>query len=321
MQYPPAELLPSVPEIEAWLVEVTAAAYLQRRCILKRMREAKRLNLPRFLYRFQSLRRTAGETPKIMADSLERLRVPIVESLLHLQSPERFNDPFDMGADFQIGGNRADKIFRYRSLFEKQNPRGKLSEREAYIEKMLNTPPEQLLPGIRASYRSARRDFGLVCFAGGDDPARNVLMWSHYGAEHSGLCLQFDPARDVRVFHSALHVDYSDTYPVIDYIVNFQKAISASLLRKHTRWLYEQEHRISRPDQAGRYLQFHPEALSGIIFGCRASAAVEEATHGLLAERYAKGLPRVRVLRAKQNPTRYELDIVRGAALEGAALE
>ena len=31
-------------------------------------------------------------------------------------------------------------------------------------------------------------------------------MWSHYGSEHSGVCLQFDPAYDVRVFTHAVTV-------------------------------------------------------------------------------------------------------------------
>ena len=331
-----AELRPTHPDIEAWLRRMASATPVAWRRELRQMRADGKLKLPRFLYRFQSVRRTppgdSGELPKILPHSKERLRIAIVESLLHLRSPEEFNDPFEMHADFKMGGTRVDRVARYRQLFKTQNPRGKLSEREAFVSRMLETPPETLLPGIRTSYRNACKDFGLVCFVGGDRStpscpsgqgadrkscdvaARSVLMWSHYGSEHAGVCLQFDPARDVRVFHAALHLDYDDQYPMIDWVVDFHKGIGDSLLRKHTRWRYEEEHRISAPDQAGRFLPFRAEALSGIVFGCRAAPDLEQMIRGLLSERRANGLPNVRLYRAEQHSRRYDLRIAKSPA-------
>lgn len=159
MPYPIAQLLRHGPEMEAWFVKMDAMSRLHRRIVLKKMRASGKLALPRFLYRFQSLRRTPNrksEDPPFAADSLDRLRVPLLESLLALRSPEAFIDPFDMGADIQIGGTEYDKVIRYRDLFERQNPSGKLSEREAFVARMLGTPREKLLSQIASSYCNAR---------------------------------------------------------------------------------------------------------------------------------------------------------------------
>ena len=104
------------------------------------------------------------------------------------------------------------------------------------------------------------------------------------------------------------------TYPLIDWIVDFHGGIGRAILRKHTRWRYEHEHRISIPDTAGKYLPFCADALRGIILGCRADAEVEAALVALLAERAALKLQPIRLYRATQNPVRYALDIKKAAA-------
>ncbi len=321
--------------MESWFTEMEALSPLRRRIIMRKMRADKKLPLPRLLYRFQSLRRTVNrkpDDPVFLADSIERLRIPIVHSLLALRSPTEFNDPFDMCARFEIGGTDHDKRVRYRGMFETFNPNGKLSEREAWVAEMLKKSPDELLPRIEKSHRDIVRQFGVTCFVGGDKfartaptppdsptreyPARDILMWSHYGAEHSGVCLQFDPSLDVRVLTHAVTVDYcdDDDYPTIDWIVDFHGGIGRAILRKHARWRYEHEHRISIPDTAGKYLPFRAGALCGIILGCRADAEVEAAVVELLTERAALKLPTVRLYRATQNRARYELDIRRVAA-------
>jgi hypothetical protein len=332
MPYETVSLLKHGAFMESWFTEMEALSPLHRRIVLRRMRANKKLPLPRLLYRFQSLRRTVNRKPHdpvFIADSIERLRVPVVHSLLALRSPTEFNDPFDMGANIQIGGTDGQKRSRYRGMFEAFNPHGKLSEREAWVAAMLTKSKDELLPRIEKSHRNAVRDFGVICFVGGDKfvnespapesptreyPARDILMWSHYGAAHSGICLQFDPSLDVRVFAHAVTVDYCDAYPTIDWIVDFHGGIGRAILRKHTRWRYEHEQRISMPDAAGKFLPFRPEALRGMILGCRVNADVEGAVADLLAERADAKLPPVRLYRAAQNRARYKLDIRKVAA-------
>lgn len=311
MPYPLAQLLPN-PQLEWWFAMMEGESYLSRRIILKKMRDAGKIYLPRFLYRFQSLRRVPDRQANqavFQAESMRRLRVPLVDSLLALRSPEEFNDPFDMRARIVVGGTHEQKVARYRSLFEQHNTQGAAGEREAFVERMLAGPNEELLARVATSLDNNRRAYGVVCFSAGEDPARDVLMWSHYGASHTGVCLQYDPARDVRVLSHAVSVDYSAEYPVIDWIVGFQDSIRNSLLRKHPRWRSEDEHRIVFPNEAGKYLPFRAEALTAVILGCRADEDVLTTVRELLAERAGRGLPRVRMYQAQQNPDRYELDI------------
>ena len=317
MAYETVSLLEHGAFMESWFTEMEAFPPLRRRITLKRMRVAKKLSLPRLIYRFQPLRRTVNRKahePAFMAESMERLRVPIVHSLLALRSPTEFNDPFDMCARFEIGGTDLDKRARYRGMFEQHNPHGKVSEREAFVAEMLKRSKAELLPRIQKSHLDIVKHFGVACFVGGDDAARDILMWSHYGSEHCGVCLQFAPALDVRVFTHAVTVEYCNTYPTIDWIVDFHKGIGRSILRKYTQWEYEHEHRISIPDAAGKYLPFRSDALRGIILGCRADGEVEAAVVELLAERAALKLPPVRLYRATQNPARYSVDIRKAAA-------
>lgn len=316
--------------MENWFAAMEALTPVKRRKVLTGMRIAKKLRLPRLIYRFQSLRRTVDRKPHepiFMADSIERLRVPLVHSLLALRSPTEFNDPFDMCARLEIGGTQQQKRTRYEGMFTQGNPAGTPVQREAFVVELLNTPDAHLLSRIQTSHRNVVKAFGVACFVGGGKaestewpqgtegsparqyPARDVLMWSHYAAEHSGVCLQFDPAFDVRVLTHAVRVDYCDDYPVIDWIVDFHGGIGRAILRKHSRWKYEREHRISIPDAAGKYLRFRPEALRGIILGCRADTDVKTAVAQLLAERTAAQLPPVNLYRAVQNESRYALDI------------
>src|SRR5262249_31145599 len=110
-------------------------------------------------------------------------------------------------------------------------------------------------------------NIGVCSFA---SSPRNVLMWSHYAAGHSGGCLQFERARDPATFLGALRVDYDGTYPSINWFSrDMADQIKLPLLQKHPDWEYEQESRIVAVDRADERLYFHPTGLTAIVFGCR----------------------------------------------------
>jgi hypothetical protein len=231
----------------------------------------------------------------------------LVDSVLPLSSPAWFNDPFDMHARIVVDGTHEERRRRYTEIAEAQTPPLGWKRREEAIQTLMSRSEGELRQRAQESYSNAAKEFGVCCFVG--DRARDVLMWSHYADNHKGVCLQFDYARDVPVFARAVSIDYIDDYPTINWIHNFQRSIGKAILRKHTRWAYENEFRISEPWQAGKYIGFRPEALTGLIFGCRADGDVEKVVDGLLKQRAAAGLPDVRLFRAKQNDKKYELDI------------
>ena len=102
---------------------------------------------------------------------------------------------------------------------------------------------------MAADFRSGN---GLLCFSRNWD---NLLMWSHYGASHTGLCLGFDIPdeeggydMEVRYQPNVLKIRMPDD-------VNFD-LVNRLLRPKHESWSYEQESRVfvklnDRPTRKG----------------------------------------------------------------------
>ncbi len=61
-------------------------------------------------------------------------------------------------------------------------------------------------------YRLLDGSFGVLCLSERPD---DILLWSHYGNSHSGLCLEFDAAGHPDVFPRLRPVTYQEKYPII----------------------------------------------------------------------------------------------------------
>lgn len=288
-----------VPEPDAAILRIAQAPYLQRRTVMH-----VRMNPPRpphFHYKFRELKRVdspRASGPEFTETSIQQLSSTLIDSLLWLSSPEDFNDPFDTWVVWTIEGTDEQKLSRLQSLADEHLSHLTPQEREAGLRNAMQTTPDEMLPMLRASFAEQRRRFGICCFAG--DP-RDVLMWSHYAGSHSGICLQFETARDPRVFMRALSVDYVDKPPVINWINEIHSRVGESFTQKHRRWVYEREHRIIQHDRAHCYIRFLPAALTGIIFGCKADDDVKRTVGKLLFERRSRGMPPVKLYYAHQH--------------------
>lgn len=243
---------------------------------------------PRYLYKYRGVEPDDSQ-------SVGELRDMVVESLLWMSSPERFNDPADLQATWVIEGSAAELRARINALVKELEPGLSFKQRDRKVLDLMEKPREELLRGVQASYAEQRRTFGVCCFA--TDP-RNVLMWSHYANRHKGVCLQYEFARDVPVIARAQHVDYleEDAFQPINWThaTSMRDALGNTLTRKHKRWDYEDEYRIMLDGQAGTYLPVRAEALAGVIFGCHATDAVRGTISNLLTERAARRLAPVK---------------------------
>jgi hypothetical protein len=293
-----------VPSLEPWLASVEALPYLDRRRVLSKMPKP----FPRFLYKYRSLARSTDDsaTPgAITATAIDRLRDVIVESALRLSRPSEFNDPFDMSAHIVIEGTPSQKLERYRELAKSQKVPYKEID-QAVRQLFLND--HQLPEVLRKSVETHRHTTGVYSFAG--DP-RSILMWSHYAAENTGLCFQFEIAQDVRIFCRAVAVQYRDDYPIINWLVGFRDSVLPLLLAKHRGWEYEKETRLIIADQAAKYVQFHPAGLRSIIFGARTPNDSIDAISDLLKERKRLGNPDLSLYRARAHHRSYKITIER----------
>jgi hypothetical protein len=255
----------------------------------------------RFLYKYFAFRKEHFVT---------NLRDVIVQSKLRLSPPIDFNDPFDMTAVIALESTVDQRRARFTRLIRDQSPGVPEHEQQQALQRLMSASDEDLLRVCRTSLETVRHTTGVYCFAGN---AKNILMWSHYAGDHTGVCLQFERAHDYTGFAPAVTVDYVDDLPVVNWITDptGDEGIGKMLTKKHPCWEYEGESRIVIIEQAGRYWPFRPEALRSIIFGCASDEKVIETVRGLLAERAAAGHPPVATYVATKHATRYQLVVRR----------
>jgi len=132
-------------------------------------------------------------------------------------------------------------------------------------------------------------------------------MWSHYASNHGGNCLQFETARDVLTFTQIIKIEYSDDYPVVNWIKDFYDGVERIIGTKYRTWSYERETRILIWNAAHTYFSWRPDALQVIIIGCRTKDNTLQKLQPLLAERESAGLPMPMLYRAVQHESTYRL--------------
>lgn len=89
-------------------------------------------------------------------------------------------------------------------------------------------------------------EFGLLCFSRNWD---NILLWSHYGASHTGLCLGFDIPDGIPGMPPGDAYDLDVRYQPNLLQINGPDDVSLDLITrllttKHESWSYEQEVRL-----------------------------------------------------------------------------
>ena len=130
------------------------------------------------------------------------------------------------------------------------------------IERLLKNP-QKLVEAQQSSLEDNINGQGICCFA---ENYTNTLMWSHYAANHTGICLVFKPHLDTSLF--VVKVQYKDEFVPQNYYGEHRKGVLSMLSTKSNDWKYEQEYRsISKPGPN----PFNKAMLSEVIFGCRAT--------------------------------------------------
>jgi hypothetical protein len=240
----------------------------------------------------------------------------LVRDELYFATPEACNDPFDcrfeVSLDDPVKGLKAflDEqrvvsqmmqsvgVSFESPLPEELAPSSRLAtmtdpELSAYADEVyqrfdFGNPEQQQI--TKRTLEDARNRIGVCCFAGRGD---NLLMHAHYGAQHTGCCLEFqirDDAGDRQsIFEESVldfrDVIYQDPPPsVLLYEMGTLESIFRVTLTKHTRWAYEEEIRVVRFKGPGP-VRYRREALTGLIFGYKTSQEDVELVLGWLGAR------------------------------------
>lgn len=210
-----------------------------------------------YLYRYRHLNGEHREWTKRI----------ITDYILYFASPSTFNDPFDCRvhylSSFDTDEFRRQHIKRLKERIPDLNRKGR---RAKATEDMKILKPEEFIVQVTNGLQKDLDQVGVLSLSASE---RNILLWSHYAAGHTGLCLKFIATNQTPFFGSALPVNYDPTYPEICVTSSMGEQIDAFLLTKAKDWEYEREYRIIDHDNGPGEKTFPSEFLVGLIFGAR----------------------------------------------------
>jgi|694.fasta_scaffold121259_2 hypothetical protein len=185
----------------------------------------------------------------------------LVNAELWFAAPTSFNDPFDCQINDQTNWSDAN-IRDY--VTRTAQATGQQIDPEDIVRK------NQQFPGsfnkfFTSNFKKLLSKQGVACFLQNPD---NLLLWAHYSASHTGVCLKFDITKDEDLFALTFAVKYSKDYPQFDYLTERDQLVNKAMLTKSIHWKYEDEIRVIKT-KFGNH-PFAKESLKEIIFGCKA---------------------------------------------------
>lgn len=127
------------------------------------------------------------------------------------------------------------------------------------------------------------QEVGVLCLSAVGD---SILMWSHYGKQHTGLCLGFESSPYTPFFGRAQEVLYDENLPTVDvFNTSCETQVDQLFLTKYSDWHYEKEWRIIEHDAGPGSYEYPGELLRTITFGLRTSASDRERVRSWAAKR------------------------------------
>lgn len=224
---------------------------------------------------------------------------------VYFGSPRNFNDPYDCAITATVASPTKDEL--------KQALESYLSAPD--IPAKIKTPmakmhpdemKRQLVSGATKGLAIARDNFldsnGVTCFSETND---NLLMWSHYGGQCQGFCLEF--RTNYEPFNNIRPVKYVKQMPEIRLpsIISLDDCDQFIDLycTKSESWAYEREwrgiHRV-----AGTVFTYPPEALKAIYFG----PSIDRQALEIICLILAGQNPDVELWRGSRSATDFEVD-------------
>lgn len=242
---------------------------------------------------------------KYKACNEDHLKSYILDSHMYMSDRSELNDPFDIKSRIEfVGGG----INRQAYLNHLKNQTEMTHTKKKEVETRLSSA-KKIEKMIRLKLQNEISKTGVHSLT--KNP-RDLLMWAHYADKHQGVCLIFNTCRDVDTFVAALPVNYSKSYPIIQYHIGIgPELVKKSFLTKSNDWEYESERRIFDQGCAKKYLAFHPNALFGIVLGAKISEPNKSMIQSLISKRVSKGLSELKVFQARCSDSEYKLNIWR----------
>ncbi|GGI27729.1 DUF2971 domain-containing protein [Pedobacter mendelii] len=203
----------------------------------------------------------------------EHLLDSLSNNYLWFSNPLDFNDPYDCNLGLQSDCSFID-LFRYLISENISNNWNKSIAFIANRSQELFENPLKRLALLKETDKNTVSKIGICCFS---ERADSLLMWSHYGSKHTGICLSFDITKDPDLFSRLLYkVEYPNRYPIYNWPNDKGKFQLFRLLvaTKSKEWEYESEIRLVRENLVFPWrgkVNFKRKALVSIKFGYNSS--------------------------------------------------
>jgi hypothetical protein len=237
------------------------------------------------------------------AKGREFARNMIVYGELYYATKEQLNDPMDMHWRERYPSEPGEQ-FRFARAFLAANGLENHSDVRLQLESICNIIRAQqiynndAIDGIIGT--RIKIELGVLCLSKISD---DFLMWSHYAAGHSGICVGIRTAAVRGRFRKCLYEEVPGFLDAWDFINHRQDLFIQASRTKAKRWEYEQEWRsLSMPPGPRRI----PGCVDSLIFGATTDEKIREEVLAAVSE---SGQP-IKLFQAVRHPTRYELDIV-----------
>jgi hypothetical protein len=218
--------------------------YDNKKLILKAVKDG---SYPRHVYKYR--------------DISDRTKDILRKGEFWFANPSSFNDPFDcnLSESQKIRLHDLKKHFSTLAIAP-QNI-------QKYIEINKKTP-NKIREMVIKTKNTAINKRGILSLSANHN---NILMWSHYASNHSGLVICLDILADPEFFLMPINIKYVDSYTESNYLKNAKKSTDDSLKLKSKLWKYEEEIRIYK--KAYGLYQINKNAIAKIYFGVKTKQA------------------------------------------------
>jgi hypothetical protein len=231
-----------------------------------------------------------------------------------LSRPDSFNDPWDCRVHYQVPTEPDDRkrlLLYLTEMHRKHHPSISESERRRIADDFMANPSKLAAAFLimeKQMYKELCRKYRIYCLS--ETPV-SALMWGHYAASHTGICLEFDA--QCNPFPAAEKVQYHTTYPARDLpSIGYEP-----LFTKSIDWSYELEWRLIAEELSAAthpltiktkndFLTLPTGALKSVIIG----ALADDASRRRIEDIVRASTTGVLVRQATIAPARYGLDIL-----------
>lgn len=207
------------------------------------------------------------------------LRV-LLKKTLKFSRPYEFNDPFDCYEElikFDLTQEFINEHIR-KGILVLDEYQKSLSNEELLqqLQKEVYTFENDDVTGV---FKNLFDKIRISCFS---KTYNDILMWSHYGDKHEGICIGFNYQGLRKTFgFLPVNVEYKCKFDKVDYCNDELRAQKYFISTKSSHWEYEQEVRLMTrfEDAPGLtetgIMPIHPNSISEIVLGCNCAVRID----------------------------------------------